>query len=68
MIALEILTLLLEKATDDSVEISVGFLKECGMKLTELSPRGIEAIFNRMRDILHEAQVDIRVQYMIEVR
>mgnify|MGYP001793035238 FL=1 len=68
MISLEVLTLLLEKASDDSVEIAVGFLKECGLKLTELSPRGVNAIFERMRMVLHEAQVDIRVQYMIEVR
>ena len=68
VISLEVLTLLLEKASDDSVEIAVGFLKECGLKLTELSPRGVNAIFERMRMVLHEAQVDIRVQYMIEVR
>ena len=41
MVSLEILTLLLEQATDDSVEVAVGFLKEVGQKLTELSPRGI---------------------------
>ncbi|XP_011706955.1 PREDICTED: pre-mRNA-splicing factor CWC22 homolog, partial [Wasmannia auropunctata] len=45
IIALEILTLLLETSTDDSVEVAIGFLKECGMKLTEVSRRGIEAIF-----------------------
>lgn len=67
VIALEILTLLLEKPTDDSVEIAVGFMKECGSKLTELSPRGVNAIFERMRNILHEAEVTNRVQYMIEV-
>jgi pre-mRNA-splicing factor CWC22 len=38
---LEILTLLLENPSDDSVEVSVGFLKESGQKLTEVSPRGI---------------------------
>ncbi|KAI1291890.1 Pre-mRNA-splicing factor CWC22 -like protein [Halotydeus destructor] len=65
--ALELLTLLLENTTNDSVEVAVGFLKECGMKLTELSPRGIHAIFERLRSILHEANVDKRVQYMIEV-
>ena len=41
MLALEILTLLLEAPTDDSVEIVVGFLKECGQKLTDVTPRGI---------------------------
>uniref|UniRef100_S4RMU5 Pre-mRNA-splicing factor CWC22 homolog n=1 Tax=Petromyzon marinus TaxID=7757 RepID=S4RMU5_PETMA len=67
VLSLEILTLLLERPTDDSVEVAVGFLKECGLKLTEVSPRGINAIFERLRNILHESQIDKRVQYMIEV-
>ena len=41
IVALEILTLLLETPTNDSVEVAVGFLKESGQKLTEVSPRGI---------------------------
>ena len=28
---------------------------------------GISAVFERLRTILHEAQIDKRVQYMIEV-
>lgn len=35
------LTLLLERPTDDSVEVAIAFLKECGLKLTDVSPRGI---------------------------
>ena len=41
VLALEILTLLMEEPTNDSVEVSIGFLKECGQKLTDVSPRGI---------------------------
>ncbi|XP_062580722.1 pre-mRNA-splicing factor CWC22 homolog [Saccostrea cucullata] len=67
VLALEILTLLLETPSDDSVEVAVGFLKECGQKLTEVTPRGITAIFERLRNVLHEGQIDVRVQYMIEV-
>ncbi|KAK6961530.1 pre-mRNA-splicing factor CWC22 [Biomphalaria glabrata] len=67
VIALEILTLLLETPTDDSVEVAIGFLKECGQKLTEVSPRGINSIFERLRNVLHEGQLDVRVQYMVEV-
>lgn len=43
------------------------FLKECGLKLTQVTPRGINAIFERLRNILHESEIDKRVQYMIEV-
>uniref|UniRef100_A0A8C9WVG9 Pre-mRNA-splicing factor CWC22 homolog n=1 Tax=Sander lucioperca TaxID=283035 RepID=A0A8C9WVG9_SANLU len=67
VLCLEMLTLLLERPTDDSVEVSIAFLKECGLKLTEVSPRGINAIFERLRNVLHESAIDKRVQYMIEV-
>uniref|UniRef100_A0A7N5ZR67 Pre-mRNA-splicing factor CWC22 homolog n=1 Tax=Anabas testudineus TaxID=64144 RepID=A0A7N5ZR67_ANATE len=67
VLCLEMLTLLLERPTDDSVEVAIAFLKECGLKLTEVSPRGINAIFERLRNILHESSIDKRVQYMIEV-
>ena len=67
IMALEILTLLLENPTDDSVEVAVGFIKEVGLKLSEVSPRALGAIFERLRNILHEASIDKRTQYMIEV-
>ncbi|XP_065174832.1 pre-mRNA-splicing factor CWC22 homolog [Sycon ciliatum] len=64
---LEILTLLLERATDDSVEVAIGLLKEVGAKLTDVCKRGIVGIFERLRAILNEGQLEKRVQYMIEV-
>ncbi|KAL1123774.1 hypothetical protein AAG570_001547 [Ranatra chinensis] len=67
IVALEMLTLLVENPTDDSVEIAVSFLKECGQKLAEVSVRGSNAIFDMLRNILHEGKLDKRVQYMIEV-
>uniref|UniRef100_H2YKS6 Pre-mRNA-splicing factor CWC22 homolog n=2 Tax=Ciona savignyi TaxID=51511 RepID=H2YKS6_CIOSA len=67
ILGLQILTLMLETPTDDSVEVAIGFLKECGQKLGELSPRGLAAVFERLRVILHEQQLEKRVQYMIEV-
>lgn len=41
LVALEILTLLLEKPTDDSVEVAIAFLKECGQYLQDVSGRGL---------------------------
>lgn len=67
ILALEILTLLVETPTDDSVEVAIAFLKECGMKLTEVSAKGVNAIFEMLKNILHEGKLDKRVQYMIEV-
>nr|KAG5713469.1 hypothetical protein BaRGS_025017 [Batillaria attramentaria] len=53
VISLEILTLLLENATEDSVEVAVSFLKELSL--------------SALRSVLHEGQLDKRVQYMVEV-
>ncbi|XP_047317892.1 pre-mRNA-splicing factor CWC22 homolog [Impatiens glandulifera] len=66
LIALELLTLLLEKPTDDSVEVAVGFITECGSILQDLCPRGLHGIFERFRGILHEGEIDKRVQFLIE--
>ena len=67
VLALQLLHLLLNEPTDDSVEVAVGFLKECGCYLLEISPQGVNAVFERLRSILHEGDVAQRVQYMIEV-
>lgn len=41
IIALELLTVLLENPSDDSVEVAVGFVTECGSILQDLSPKGL---------------------------
>ncbi|GFS29686.1 MIF4G domain-containing protein [Actinidia rufa] len=66
LVALELLTLLLDKPTDDSVEVAVGFVTECGSILQDLCPRGLHGIFERFRGILHEGEIDKRVQFLIE--
>ncbi|KAJ4293109.1 pre-mRNA-splicing factor cwc22 [Kalmusia sp. IMI 367209] len=63
----EILLLLLNKPTDDSVEIAVGIMKEVGQFLEEMNSAISNAIFDQFRNILHEADIDKRTQYMIEV-
>lgn len=44
IIALELLTVLLENPTDDSVEVAVGFVTECGSILQDLSPKGLHGM------------------------
>ena len=34
--------------------------------LTELAPAAVDAVFKRFRGILHEGEIDKRVQYTIE--
>ncbi|KAJ0552937.1 putative MIF4G-like, type 3, initiation factor eIF-4 gamma, MA3, MIF4G-like domain superfamily [Helianthus annuus] len=66
LIALELLTLLLENPTEDGVEVAVGFVAECGSILQDLSPKGLHGIFERFRGILHEGAIGKRVQFLIE--
>lgn len=67
MLAAQILLLLLNKPTDDSVEIAVGLMKEVGQHIEEFNSQIALAVFDQFRSILHEADIDKRVQYMIEV-
>ncbi|KAI0029326.1 MIF4G-domain-containing protein, partial [Vararia minispora EC-137] len=67
IIALQILILLLERPTDDSIEIAVGLTREVGAHLAENSPKANAAIFERFRAVLNEGAISHRVQYMIEV-
>ena len=67
MVAAQILLLLLHKPTDDSVEIAVGLTREVGQHLEEMSGPIALAVFDQFRTILHESDIDKRVQYMIEV-
>lgn len=67
LVVLQILTLLLDKPSDDSVELAITFMKECGQYLAETSPRGLHAVFETLRGVLHDGNLDKRTQYMIEV-
>ncbi|KAJ1695584.1 hypothetical protein LUZ63_012282 [Rhynchospora breviuscula] len=66
IIALELLTVLLENPTEDTVEVAVGFVKECGALLQDITPPGLHGVFERFRGILHEGEIGKRVQFQIE--
>lgn len=67
ILAAQILLLLLNKPTDDSVEIAVGLTREVGQHVEEMNTPIALAVFDQFRNILHEQDIDKRVQYMIEV-
>jgi len=48
------------------VEVAIGFIRESGKMIQDLHPQGFNIIFERFRSILHEGDIDQRVQYMIE--
>ena len=60
------MALFLEHATEDSIEMAADFMIECGQVLSETTPAGVNAIFERFRSILHEGKIQRRVQYTIE--
>jgi pre-mRNA-splicing factor CWC22 len=67
LIAMEVLQLLLDGPTDDSVELAVGFTREVGLLLQETAPKFNNALYEMYRDVLHSPRIDKRVQYMVEV-
>jgi pre-mRNA-splicing factor CWC22 len=67
LVALQILLLLLENPTSDSIEIACALTREVGAFLTEHSAKPNNLIFERFRAVLHEGNIEKRVQYMIEV-
>ncbi|CAO2206617.1 unnamed protein product [Urochloa humidicola] len=67
LLALELVTLLLGKATEDTVDVAAAFIKECGATLRESCPRGLDAVFDTFRIILQDGNnIDRRVQFIIE--
>ena len=66
VVALEVLSLFLENPTEDSIEMAADFMIEAGQMLTDLTPQGGIAIFERFKGILHEGECSRRVQYTIE--
>ncbi|CAN6275317.1 unnamed protein product [Urochloa humidicola] len=66
LLALEILALLLDRPTHGAVDVAVGLVVECGAALGESCPRGLDAVFDSLRIILHDGDIDKRTQFMIE--
>lgn len=66
LFGLQLLMFLIEDPTEDSVDIACDFMKEAGQVLADLSPAGVNAIFERFKQILHEGEIDRKVQYSIE--
>lgn len=60
-VALQILMFILGKPNDDSVELAIAFLKECGECLMEISPEGLNSVFGMLLKILGERIVSSRV-------
>ncbi|XBI88382.1 hypothetical protein VPH35_026352 [Triticum aestivum] len=58
--------MLLAEPTDDGVEVAVRVVTECGAALTESCPREVDAVFDALRSILVDGDVDRRIGFLIE--
>ncbi|CAF2523527.1 unnamed protein product [Rotaria sp. Silwood2] len=65
IIALQLLLFLLHNPSDDDVELAIEFVKECGQKLSQVNPRGLNSIFSTFKDLLKISSNE-RTQNMIE--
>ena len=62
-----VLQLLLEKPTDDSVEIAISLMTNIGQGLEESNPPIAQLLADRLRQILQESSLENRTLYSIEV-
>jgi pre-mRNA-splicing factor CWC22 len=53
IVVLEILVLLMDKPTDDSIEVAITLLKECGEMLTKVIPKGLHCKLKCVLQILN---------------
>lgn len=67
LLSLQLLTVLLEgdPPTEDSIDVAVGYMCTIGQHLSEVSPAGVHAIMERLRNLLHEGNVGRKAQYRI---
>ncbi|KAG7910087.1 hypothetical protein KL906_001992 [Ogataea polymorpha] len=66
IVALQLLFLLLEHPTDNTVEIACALLQNCGKFLSENSSVALNAVFERLGTILTEDLVSKRIQLLIQ--
>ena len=63
---LQVLILLLEHPTSDSIEIACAIVKETGAYLLEHNKEDLRGILDALRRILQEGNIEQRTQYVIE--
>lgn len=65
ILIVDIIELLLRKRTDDTIEVAITVLKECGMKLQRVFEKGTGAIFKILKNVLHKGNLNRRVNTFI---
>ncbi|CAF3624202.1 unnamed protein product [Rotaria sp. Silwood1] len=66
IIALQILLFLFENRTDDNIILAIESLKECGQKLSTVSPQELYTIYLVLKNLLQEPSLNKQTQDMIQ--
>ncbi|SOV79458.1 cell cycle control protein, putative, partial [Plasmodium sp. gorilla clade G3] len=66
IVGLQLCSLLLQNITNDSIQVCTYFLAEVGELYTNICRKGLDIIFDRLKDIIQEGQINIKTQYDIE--
>lgn len=66
LLLLEFLSTCILNPSDGSIELAVVTLRDCAVLLSEKSPRGLELVFQRLRELLQDGDLSRRVEVMIE--
>ncbi|RKP01656.1 hypothetical protein CXG81DRAFT_11698, partial [Caulochytrium protostelioides] len=66
LLPMEMLFLLLDHATNDSVALAVEVVRACGATLQESNPRLVQSLFDTFRSVLAESALDTRTAYLVE--
>ena len=66
LLALELVEMLLAYPTDDGVEVAIVVVTECGAALNESCPREIDAVFDALRSILVDGDIDASLKALQE--
>ncbi|SCP03665.1 pre-mRNA-splicing factor CWC22, putative [Plasmodium malariae] len=66
IVGLQLCSLLLQNITNDSVQVCTYFLAEVGQLFMNICRRGLDIIFDRLKDIIQEGKINIKTQYDIE--
>ncbi|VTZ71227.1 pre-mRNA-splicing factor CWC22, putative [Plasmodium chabaudi chabaudi] len=66
IVGLQLCSLLLQNITNDSVQVCTYFLAEVGQLYMNICRSGLDIIFDRLKDIIQEGNINIKTQYDIE--
>ncbi|CAD2105606.1 pre-mRNA-splicing factor CWC22, putative [Plasmodium vinckei lentum] len=66
IVGLQLCSLLLQNITNDSVQVCTYFLAEVGQLYMNICRSGLDIIFDRLKDIIQEGNINVKTQYDIE--